>query len=102
MNKEQSMNLDPRQLAKFMKSPDFVASLSPESYEVAQFRVLTAKWPVNARIVYSAVQDGYTSMDTLPVATGLTASQVEEAVSYLTKKGMVSDIIVSPGGAEPL
>lgn len=94
MNKEQAQQIDPRQLARFMKSPDFVASLSPESYETAQFRILTARWPVNVRVVYSAVQEGYTSMDTLPVATGLTASQVQEAVSYLTEKGVISDITV--------
>lgn len=90
------MNIDSRQLSKLMRMPEFVASLSPSSYQTAQHRTLTARWPVNARIVYDAVQEGYTSMDQLPIATGLTDKNVKEAVSFLTKKGVVSGISVEP------
>lgn len=98
MNREQSLNIDPRQLQAFMKSPDFVASLSPESHQTAQYRILTAKWSSDARIVYDAVQEGYTSMDQLPLATGLTTSQIRKAVSFLTERGIVKGIAVEPIG----
>ena len=95
MNREQSMNIDQRQLQRLMRMPEFVASLSPESYKTAQYRNLTAKWPVNTRIVYDAVQEGITSLDSLPVATGLTDKQVRGAVAFLAEKGVVSGIEVS-------
>jgi len=88
-------NIDSRQLRKFMKVPGFSQSLSAVERGKIEKRIRTAKWSTNERIVYDAVQDGYTSLDTLPVATGLTEVQVRAAVSKLTKRGYVSNVEVA-------
>lgn len=88
-------NIDSRQLRKFMKVQGFSQSLSAVERGEIEKRIKTAKWSSNERIVYDAVQDGYTSLDTLPVATGLTEDQVRAAVSKLTKRGYVSNVEVA-------
>ena len=92
MNKEQMLNIDPRQLRKFMKDPNFVATASPETLSVADYRMMTRSWPTETRIVYDAVQEGYTSMDQLPVATGLTDKQIQSSINFLVSKNYISPL----------
>ena len=82
-------NVDPRQLQKFMRAPGFVQSLTPEQRSGVSRRIMTARWQPEERIVYDAVTEGYTTLDTLPVATGLTESQVRSALASLTQKGYI-------------
>lgn len=86
--------IDSRQLEKFMRSSSFSQTLSAVERGKIEKRIKTAKWSSNERIVYDAVADGYTSMDTLPIATGLTEDQVRSAVAKLTKRGYVSSLEV--------
>ncbi len=86
--------IDPRQVTKFLKDPEFTQSISPGARVSLDKRVLQAKWQPNERIVYDAVQDGYTSMDSLPVATGLSEADVRAAVAGLIVRGAVSEVTV--------
>jgi len=90
----QHANIDSRLLKKFMGQPGFVQSLTSEQYGGISKRIKTAHWSQNERIVYDAVTDGYTSLDTLPVATGLTTTQVRSAITSLTKKGNLTNLVV--------
>ena len=96
MNREQSLNIDPRQLQKFMSSPDFRASLSPRDSEAVQYRLMTSKWPEEAKVVYDAVQEGYTTMDRLPLVTGLTTAQIQKAITFLSEKGAIRGTTIEP------
>jgi len=89
-------NIDPRQLQMFMKQPGFVQSLSPEEHSSMRKRITTAKWQLEERLVYDAVAEGYTSLDTLPVATGLTEAQVRAALASLTRRGYIKSFGVEP------
>lgn len=77
-------------LQKLLKTPNFVQTLTPVQFEGMKLRVETARWQPEERIVYDAVQDGYASMDSLPVATGLSSTEVGRAVESLTKKGYLT------------
>jgi len=88
-------NIDSRQLKKFMQTPSFSQSLSTVERGKMEKRIDTATWSKDERIVYDAVIDGYTSLDTLPVATGLTDTQVRKAVASLASRGRVSSISVT-------
>jgi len=81
--------VDPRQLNNFMRVPGFVQSLTPTQYGSMFRRILTAGWTPEERIVYDAVIEGYTSLDSLPVATGLTSEQIRGALDTLTGRGYV-------------
>jgi hypothetical protein len=88
-------NVGSKQLGQLMRQPDFPRALmqSGQSYQVAADRIATAKWSPESRIVYSAIRDGYTSMDTLPVATGLSNAQIAEAMKFLSKGGYISPFV---------
>jgi hypothetical protein len=80
-------NMDPRLLKKFLRISEFRQSLSPEQYSSAKFRTATAQWAPEERIVFSAIQEGYTDTPSLPIATGLTDAQVKAALDSLVKRG---------------
>ncbi len=82
-------NIDPRQIQKFMRTPGFVETLAPGQYSGLQERVATAKWQPEEKVVYDAVAEGYTSLDSLPIATGLTEGQVKNALASLTRRGYI-------------
>ena len=90
-------NVDPRQLDKFMRDPAFVQQLSPDQLKAASYRLTTAKWTPQERIVYDAVQDGFTDMDSLPIATGLPGSEVRGALDALVIRGSVPSSILESG-----
>lgn len=89
-------NVDPRQLQMFMRQPGFVQSLSSAEYSGMTKRIATAKWQPEERLVYEAVAEGYTDLDSLPVATGLTESQVRSAIASLTRRGYIRSVGVEP------
>lgn len=89
-------NVDSRQLRRFMRIPGFTQSLTSGQAEGMSRRVLTASWAPETRIVYDAILDGYTSMDQLPVATGLTDAQIRGALDDLAGKGYVKESEVEP------
>src|SRR3989304_7442524 len=84
-------NIDSRQLSSFMRLPGFAQSLTPSQLSSVEKRIATSKWSMEERIVYDAVADGYTSLDSLPIATGLTESKVRGALTSLAQKGEVRD-----------
>ena len=86
--------VDPRQITRFMRQPDFASTVTSEQLSGMGKRVMTAKWQPNERLVYDAVQEGYTSMDSLPVATGLSEADVRAAVAGLIVWGAISEITV--------
>lgn len=94
--------IDPRQLQKFMRTPGFVQSLTSEQHGGITKRLATARWAPEERIVYDAVADGYTSLDSLPVATGLTETQVRGALASLTQKGYIKSFGVDEVESKPL
>jgi hypothetical protein len=79
--------IDPRLLKKFLRISEFRQSLSPEQYSKAQFRIATARWAPEERIVYSAIQEGYSDTSSLPIATGLTTAQIQTALDSLVRRG---------------
>ena len=89
--------VDPRQVTAFLRSPEVAQTISPERRAGMDKRVMTAKWSPNERIVYDAVAEGYTSMDSLPVATGLTSTEVREAVARLAGRGAISSVGIEEG-----
>lgn len=89
-------NIDSRQLKKFMRVPSFSQSLTTSQTEGMNRRVLTASWAPETRIVYDAIQDGYTSMDQLPIATGLTTLQINSALADLSSRGYIQEVEVAP------
>lgn len=91
-------NVDPRQLQMFMRQPGFVQSLSSAEYSGMTKRIATAKWHPAERLVYDAVAEGYTDLDSLPVATGLTEAQVRDALASLTERGYIKSFGVEPVG----
>ena len=95
-------NVDPRQLQMFMRQPGFVQSLSSTEHSGMTKRVATAKWQPEERLVYDAVAEGYTSLDSLPIATGLTEAQVRAALASLTRRGYIKTFGVDQVGKEPL
>ena len=94
MESQHHGRVDPRQITTFLRQPDFAQTVGQERVAGMERRVMTAKWTPNERIVYDAVQDGYTSMDSLPVATGLTETDVRAAVTQLVGRGVISSIDV--------
>lgn len=92
MNRVQMLNIDPRLLDKFMRSPDFLAESTSQTRSVANYRLMSRYWTPETRIVYDAIQEGYNSMDQLPVATGLTTKQIRESVDYLVSKDVISPL----------
>ena len=89
-SEDRYMNIDPRQLEKFTKAPTFTQALLPQQRTDVAKRIVTAKWSPDEKIVYGAVSEGYTSLDSLPVATGLKEAQVRRAIASLTSRGYVS------------
>ena len=85
-------NIGAKTLRNLLSTPEVVQELSPDQYSGMKSRARTATWTGNERLVYAAVQEGYTSLDSLPVATGLTSAQISAAVSSLASKGVVSSI----------
>ena len=81
--------IDQRQLQRFMRMPDFVRAQTPSQLAQHEFTLQSARWTPEVRIVYRALQDGYTSMDSLPVATGLSESQIEGALNFLVSEGSI-------------
>lgn len=92
-------NIDSRQLRTFMKVPGFAQSLTSGQRAGIDKRIMTDRWTQPERIVYDAVAGGYTSLDSLPVATGLTTAQIRQALAGLTKKGYVKNVEVEKGQA---
>jgi len=80
-------NMDPRLLKKFLRMQEFRESLTPEQYSSARFRISTARWQPEERIVWKAVEEGYSDTESLPVATGLTTEQIERALGRLVTRG---------------
>jgi len=97
MANERYRRVDPRQVTEFLRHPKFAQTVSPEVRAGLEERVMTAKWTPHERIVYSAVAEGYTSLDSLPVATGLTSTEVREAVARLAGRGFISSIGIEEG-----
>ena len=87
--KDVMQNIDHRQLERFMRIPGFAQSLSPKQYSNVRYRMTTGPWSQNERIVYDAVAEGYTSLDSLPVATGLPSRDIGNALSGLSRRGYV-------------
>ena len=94
MENQRYGRIDPRQVTKFLRQPGFAQTVGQERVAGMEKRVMQAKWQVNERIVYDAVQDGYTSMDSLPVATGLSEADIRSAVTKLVGRGAISSIDV--------
>jgi len=65
------------------------ANLQPDQQQQLQYRVKTARWTPEARVVYDAVREGFGDRQALQVATGLTDAQLERAIDFLTKAGEV-------------
>ena len=91
--------VDPRQVTQFLKQPGFAQTVSSEKRAGLERRVKTARWPRNERIVYGAVLDGYKSMDSLPVATGLSDADIRKAVAGLAGRGAIRAIDVEGYGS---
>lgn len=91
-------NIDSRQLRRFMRIPNFANSVSSQQLSDMNYRVFTATWQPETRIVYDAVQEGYTEQEALKVATGLTDQQIRDAIDFLTKKGYISTVTPPPVG----
>jgi len=85
-------NIDPRQLQQFMRSPRFTENLTQEQHQGMQRRVKTAKWTPDMRIVWDAVAEGYTTLDSLPVATGLSDAKIKTALHRLDKERVLKKI----------
>jgi len=88
--------IDSRQLKRFMRVPGFSQSITTSQAEGMNRRILTASWQPETRIVYDAILEGYTSMDQLPVATGLTTQQINSALADLSSKGYIKEAEVAP------
>lgn len=56
---------------------------------------MVARMPVDQRVVYYAVQDGYTTTPELADATGLSTAEVTKALGALAARGMVELGVVS-------
>lgn len=97
ITRESLQSIDPRQLGRFTRMSEFRASLTPEESEAVQYRMTTAHWTQEERLVYDAVQEGYTDMDSLPIATGLTTAQIRSAIEKLQGKGYVKEVIIPTG-----
>ena len=89
----QLQKIDPKQLQNLMRNPDFIRTQSPEMIAKYNYRVMTAGWSPDERLVYDAVQDGYTSMDSLPVATGLDSASISAAYNSLVNRGLVAPMV---------
>ena len=85
-------NVGSRTLQKLLSTPEVVQNLSPDQYSGMSRRAATARWSKGERIVFAAVQEGYTSLDSLPIATGLTETQVATAVASLVTRGIITNV----------
>jgi len=81
--------IDSRQLARFMRIPNFANSLTVQQQSDMNYRILTASWQPETRVVYDAVKDGYTEQESLKVATGLTDQQIRDSLAWLQSKGYI-------------
>ena len=89
------VNMGARTAKRLLSTPGVIRELSPEQRSGMQFRGKTATWKKTERLVYAAVKEGYTSLDSLPIATGLTSLQVNKAISSLVSKGVITNIGVA-------
>lgn len=99
--REQHSKMGARTIQRILNNPAAIQEIPYEVRTAMAYRAGTAKWTPDERVVYSAVQDGFTSMDTLPVATGLKEEQVSAALASLTARGYISgvdgfDVVKSP------
>ena len=85
--------IDPRQIEDFMRVPGFVQTVTEDQYGRMSERLATRKWTSAERIVYDAVAEGYTSMDSLPVATGLPETEINTALTSLVNKGFLTSSV---------
>ena len=56
----------------------------------SEYRFLTTL-PMEPRLVYASVLEGYSTKSEIEGVTGLTSKQVYEGLGYLKKKGLVSE-----------
>jgi len=86
-------NIDPRQLQQFMRSPTVTDSLSSEGRSRMLRRIKTAEWTPEMILVWDAVAEGYDTVDSLPIATGLSIPKINSALHRLDKSGEVKGIL---------
>ena len=94
-DRERMLNIDPRQLERVMRVPAMASS--PKAQEMASYRYLTAKWLPEERLIYDAVQEGYTDSGSLLVVTGLTQTQIDSALETLVRRGVISRVAPQKG-----
>jgi len=86
--------MDPRLAEKLLRSPGSVQYFTPAMLSGLQRRVLTRDWSTPERVVYAAIEDGYTNREDLSAATGLDLEQVNEALDSLSGKGFIKIQVV--------
>lgn len=80
--------IDSKLLQKLMRSPEFVATVPSTSLEQMQTRIQQANWTPSERLIYKAMQEGYTDFDSIQVATGLDSGTVSKSLGKLQDKGV--------------
>jgi len=90
---EPYMRIGSRQLRRFMRNPKFRQQLSDTQQVAIARRIVMASWSPDMRLVYDAVGEGFDTIDTLPIATGLTSARVRAAYDQLVNLGRVSGSI---------
>lgn len=93
MDKTTMMNVDPRFLQRASRQLGFTQGLSPDQAQMVRYRITTAKWSPSERIVYDAVSEGYTDLDSLPIVTGLDSKEVTKSLDSLVAKGLIAPTI---------
>lgn len=86
--------VDPRWIEKVEASPRMVAEQGAGFMQgwggPTQYRVL-AQLPVEERLTYAAVLEGYTAPEEIEVVTGLARGEVSRGLAGLKRRGLVSE-----------
>jgi len=86
---ERYSNMDPRLVAKLMKSSSFMAKQTSANLADLSFIASTRTWSPTMKTVYAAVDGGSSDMDQIGMATQLSSSSIRTALDKLIGSGIV-------------
>jgi len=90
---------DPKLVKEIQGSPEMSREQGPAFMQAwggpSQYMFLS-RLPMEERLTYTAVQEGYATKEDIRVVTGLTSGEVSRALTSLGKKGLVKDFVAEP------
>jgi len=82
--------VDPRLVERMLRSSAIVTEQSPQVITDLRTHMATSRWPMEERVAYYAILDGFDSADSIEAGTGLTPMEVSKAIKGLEIRGYVT------------